>query len=70
MPSTDSQQEAPKRGRGRPRIPMRLRITLVRRDYFDTWKLARVLRGLHAQSTEQPPEQPLPRTEEQTDDDP
>lgn len=47
MPLTSSAEDDQPRGRGRPRIPRRIKVVLVRREYPDVRKLAKVLRGLH-----------------------
>ena len=48
MPSTSSAEDDQPRDRGRPRIPRRIKVVLVRREYPDVRKLAKVLRGLHS----------------------
>ena len=46
MPSLNRTGEGLPRGRGRPRIPRRIKVVPIRRDYPDIRKLAQVLRGL------------------------
>lgn len=60
MPSTSSAGEPNiQRGRGRPRIPHRIKVVLVRREHPDIRRLAKVLRGLVARDEERVGSEPL-----------